>query len=295
MAEENKDIEVTKEKSVTVNEEEKTPKVDVKKTTTAAPVEDKSKVEIPDAGDISDILMLLNVMDQEKGGKGEITEVPEALRGSISYLIEQLKFVRDLFEDPDWKAILDDMADQKEDGKTPSVEVAIVRNIPIEKIQQLAESEDYEGAQRELADNFASKKKTEEEDAMYDANFQKSLEAGEAYAAKMGYDEARKNELFQKVFDLYKVMADGILTEDEYSEVDKMLNYDPDTQSLKEQIGNQEAKEILPDQASVDAALSKVKTPTTSQPKDIPGMGSMGAYQSPAVDITSIGSRKRKG
>ncbi len=60
-------------------------------------------------------------MDEQIGGKGGIAEIPDALRGSIKYLVDQLTFVKGLFEDPLWMSILDDLADQKEDGKTPSV------------------------------------------------------------------------------------------------------------------------------------------------------------------------------
>jgi len=288
MAKEEKDI---KEEKVNVGLEDKSATPEANSAPNTEKPEDS---KAPDTKDFNDALMILNIMDKEIGGTGEITEIPESMRGSIKYIIEKLIFIRDLFEDPTWKAILDDLADQKEDGKTPSVEVAIARNIPMEKLLDLAENEDYEGAQSELTDRMASQKQTEEEDAIYDANFQQSQKAGQEYAAEMGYDEDRTNALFQAVLDLLKVTADGILTKEEFAKVDKMLNYDADTESLQAQINTQDAKEILPDKASVDASLSAKPRPASNTNVNTPGLGSMDAYSNTGTDVTKIGSRKRK-
>ena len=285
MAEETKD-QVIEKKTPEANAEV-APKKD-------KPIEQKASTESLDEDDIDETVMLLNIMDQEIGGKGEISEIPEGLRGSIKYLVEKLVFIRDLFEDPLWKSILDDMADQKEDGKTPSVEVAIARNIPLEKIQTLAEGEDYEGVQTELASNLTAKTQAEEEDAEYEASFEESKQAGEQYATEMGYDEDEKNELFQLVLDIFKIMADGKLTVEEFRKVDKMRNYDKDVEDMRSQIQPEASKEVLPDKASVDAAIqSKPKAqPTKAQAS--PGLGSIGAYSNVGTDVTEVGKRKRK-
>lgn len=292
--------EITKEKEVTVEDTGKTPEVSVEKTTTIAPVMDETTEaaddtgEAPESEDISDIIALLNIMDQESGGTGEIQEVPAALKGSIKFLIDKLIFVRDMFEDPLWKKILDDMADQKEDGSIPSIEVAIARTIPLDKLQELADSEDYEGAQTGLADNLAKTKSMEDEDAMYEENFNQSQAAGEKYAARMGYDEERKNALFQKVLDLFRVMGDGKLTEKEFEEVDMMLNYKPDTEALRDQIGeNPDPKEVLPDKASVEAAMTEGGKPIERPRSTGPGLESLSEFDV-GVDVTDIGRRKRK-
>lgn len=294
MAEEKKDVKV-EEKSVTVNDD-KSPELTVKKETTVAPIKDESteglNAEALDKEAIDDTLMLLNIMDEQVGGKGGITEIPDALRNSIGYLVDQLTFVRKVWEDPQWKALLDDMFDQKEDGKTPSVEVAIARTFPLEKLQELADNEEYEGAQMELADNLASQKQTEYEDAMYDENFQKSLKAADEYAAEMGYDEERKNTLLKKTFDMYQIMADGILTKNEFAEIDKMINYDPDTSDLRAQLETQGAKEQLPDQASIESAISE-KKPAKAAQRNTPGMASMNTDYG-GVDVTQVGKRKRQ-
>jgi len=279
-------------------EEVKEPAMDDKSSkvqTPAAPTMDESEggsSETLDGEDIDDVLTLLNIVDKEIGGNGEIAGIPDELRNSFKYIVDKLIFVRDLFEDPLWKSILDDMADQKEDGKTPSVEVAIARNIPLEKLQTLAESEDYEGTQTELTSNMEAGKKAEEEEMAYEANFEASKKAGEEYAAEMGYDEDEKNSLFQLVLDLLKITADGILTIDEFRKVDKMRNYDKDIEDLRSQIKPKETKEVLPDKSSVDAKI-KTQIPKVNKPANGPGIGSLSAYQNVATDVTQIGSRRR--
>lgn len=280
MAEE-KQVEVTKEKSVEIDDSKKTPEVTIEKETTVAPVKDETTeavddVEAPDAEDFSDVINLLNTMDVENGGKGEISEVPGPLQGSIKYLVDQLIFVRDVFEDPTFKALLDDMADQKADGKTPSMMVAIARNIPMERIQELADNEDYAGMQSELANELAMKKSAEDEEAMYQSSFDNIQAEAQAYADEMGYDEARKNELLQKVFDILQIFGDGKMTKNELAEFDKMINYDPDMQALREQIPVEDKKEMLPDQASIESAIAEKKnTPAKAAQNNVPGLGSI--------------------
>lgn len=274
-------VQITKEKSVEIDENKKTPNATVEQTTTVAPIKDETTeggavTEAPDAEDFSDVINLLNTLDTDIGGKGEISEIPDALRGSIKFLVDQLIFMRDVFEDPLFKAILDDLADQKQDGKTPSMMVAIARTIPGEKLQELADNEDYAGMQSELANELAMKKQAEEDEAAYMEGFEESQKAGESYAARMGYDESRKNELFQKVFDLFKIMGDGKLTEAEFEDIDKMLNYGPDTEALRAQIEQQDAKEMLPDQASIESAMQAPKKEMSRQNTNVPGLGSMG-------------------
>lgn len=289
------DIEIKEDKSISVDDTGKTPVVEVDKKVEVAPEGDKpAETDAPDADDFNNVIMLLNDLDKQTGGKGEITEVPDVLKGSLRYMVDALSFVRDRFEDPLHKAILDDLYDQEEDGKTPSVEVAIARTVPLAKIQELAESEDYESAQGALTESLASAKSMEEEDALLDASFQESQKAGEEYAAEMGYDEAEKNALFQVVLDLFQIMGDGKLTKEEFAKVDKMRNYDKDTGDLRSQINVQDTKEVLPDQASVEAALKTPITKSAPAPSDTPGMGSMSAYQNAATDLSEIGKRKRK-
>jgi len=271
--------------------ESKTPKEEPKPAETAP--EGGKPAEAPDEEDISDLLALVNVLDSETGGQGKISDIPKELRNSIKYMYDKLVFMRDLFEDPEWKAILDDLADQKEDGQTPSVEVAVARNIPIQKLQGLAESEDYEAAQNGLADNLQAGKDKEAEEAEFQKKFEASQAAGEEYAKEMGYDEEEKNALFQMVLDLFTVMGDGVLTKEEWAKVDKMRNYDKHTADLQAQIEAQgETKEVLPDQASMEAAPAPKPQ---AKPRSVPGLGSMSAYQNPTTDITRVGSRRRGG
>lgn len=288
MAEE---VKATTEKDITINDG-KTPEVEIQKETTVAPVEDQTMDnEAPDEEDFERILSLLNSLDTEIGGTGGITELPEATRGVMRFMVEKMEFLRDLFEDPSWKALLDDLADQKEDGEIPSVAVAVARTMPLDQIQELADNEDYAGAQSELAGKLESNAKSAEADAEFEAKFVRMQEAGQEYAAEMGYDEEETNMLLQFALDLFQVMGDGEITKDEWSKVDKMRNYDKDTEDLRSQISSQDAKEVLPDQASVEAAM--VPKTTRKQPvKNDPGIGSMIASDF-GVDVTSIGKRKR--
>lgn len=294
MAKEGEDIEVQKEKTITVNDEGKTPVVEADTKTTVAPM-DQTTDEAPAKEDIDDVLMLLNMMDKESGGKGEIAEIPDGLRGSIGFLVDKLNFVRELFEDPDYKALLDDLADQKEDGQTPSVKVAIARNIPIEDIQSLADTEDYEGVQNSLTDSLTAQKQADEEDALFEANFQESKAAGDTYAAEMGYDEEEKQALFDLVLELFRIMGDGKLTVEEFRRVDKMRNFDKITEDLRSQIPTGDTKEVLPDQASIETAKAAMPAPQPSAPANSMGMGSMSAYQDPMTDVTAVRGQGRRG
>jgi hypothetical protein len=273
--------------------EEKTPEIKAD----AAPVEDKPVEQASEEGldaekTIEDAVKILNIVDENIGGKGEITNIPDELRGAIQYIVDQLVFVRETFKDELWSAILDDMKDQKEDGKTPSVLVAIARNVPIADIQAISESEDYEGAQNELTSSLEAKKKASDEEAEFESSFEASKKAGEEYAAEMGYDEDEKNALFQDVIDLFKIMADGIITKEEFKRVDKMRNYDKDIEDYKSQIQPGETKEVLPDQSSVEAAIATPKTQKQT-PKQTPGLSSMSVYNNAVTDVTEIGKRTR--
>ena len=267
--------------------------------TEIAPIGDKPIEETTEATDtldgedIDEALMILNILDKEIGGKGEIAGIPEELRGSFKFIIEMLTDFKERFEDPLWKSIWDDMEDQKEDGKTPSVEVAIARNIPLEKIQTLAEGEDYEGVQNELTSSIDATKQAEVDEVDSEANFEQSKANGEESAKEMGYDEEVKNNLFQVILDLFKIMADGVITVEEFEKVDKMRNYDKDMEDVISQIQSSEAKEVLPDQASVEAAASSQKQTPKATPANGPGMSSMGAYDNTGVDVTQVGKRKR--
>lgn len=297
MAEDNQEM-VNKEQPMNEGGSDKSSETKVEDTSTAAPAMDETAMEsgsteAPDAEDIGEMLAVLNVADEEVGGKGGITDVPGNLRKPIGYLVDKLLFLRQLFDDPKWQALVDDLHDQREDGKTPSVEVAIARTIPLEKLQELADTEDYEGVQSELAVSLEAKGQEAEAEAQFAEKFQASQKAGDEYAAEMGYDDAEKNALFQVVLDLFKVMGDGVLTKDEWSKVDKLRNYDKDVADLKSQIETQGSKEALPDQASMDAAINASKQPKQApKPVNAPGMSSMSAYEN-ATDITSIGKRKR--
>ena len=289
--------EVTQEKPVAVNDGNK-PSVTVNdEKTTTAPPEDKPGEKL-ESEDISDILDLLNSIQSHTGSNEKITDVPAHLRNSIRFLHDQLAFVKDLYEDPLYKALMDDLYDQKEDGQTPSVEVAVARTIPVDKLQSLAESEDYASAQSELANNLEASKKSKEEDNEIQANYQYTKQQCQKYCDKMGYGEEEFNDLFKFYLDTLKIMADGKISEAEFEKIDKMKNYDKDTGELKSQIQDQgSAKEVLPDQASVETAMQKQRpSPATSGGIQM-GLGSMAesAYGQPLTDVTKIRGKGRRG
>ena len=73
-----------------------------------------------------------------------------------------------------------------------------------------------------------------------------------------------------------------------------MLNYGPDTENLRSKLSAQTPKEVLPDQASVDATITKTnQAPAPKAPTNAPGMASMGGYEDTNSKITNVGKRKR--
>lgn len=267
--------------------------------TETAPVEDKT-VETPEQTDTSDtideVLMILNIINETNGGSEQITEIPDNLQAPLQSLINDLKSVRVFFEDPLGEALIEDIKDQMEDGSTPSVEVAVARNIPIEKLQALAENEDYTGAQNELRSKLEADKMAMQQEADYESSFEESKAAGEAYAAEMGYNEEEKNALFQRVLDWIQVLADGKLTKEEFRKIDKGDNYDADIADLKSQIPTSETKEVLPDKASVEAAMQTKPKTQAQRSNSTPGMASIAnsVYNKPTTDYTKTGQRKRQ-
>jgi hypothetical protein len=259
-----------------------------------APETDET-IDAPDAGDFTDIISLLNLFDKEIGGKGEIANVPAELMGSIKFLVDKLTFIKDMFADPKFKAIIDDMADQAQDGKTPSLDVAIARNIPLAKLQELADTEDYEGVQQELADELDEMKKKGEEDSMYEANFNEFQKGIKEFCTEKRYDDAEKDALSKFILDIMKIFGDGKLTKNEVAQFDKMRNYDKDTEALQSQLVKQpETKEVLPDMSSVESAISKPRTTPPTTPVNQPGMASLGAYSTPGTDVTAVRGQNRR-
>lgn len=249
----------------------------------------ETETEAVDENDITDVIDILNAIDKDGGGKGEIGNIPPELAGVVKFIVGKMIALRDAFEDPLFKAVLDDLVDQKEDGQTPSVAVAIVRNVPIQELVDLADSEEYEGAQTSLKGKLDAGKKEQEDDAKIEAGLNESKANLDAYAAKNNLNEARKTELWNKVLAWATAFANGVITEAEYAKVDKGENYDNDIASIKNQLPEQPKKEVLPDKASVEAAINPApKAP--AQPRNQLEM--LGMMQ-PTTDVTEIGKRKR--
>lgn len=248
--------------------------------------------QLPDQKDIDDVLMILNEVDQTfLGGKGGITAIPDELHGSIKFLVEKMITIRDAFDDPLFKDILDDLLDQRQEGKTPSMLVAIARNVPMEELQNIADEEGYEDVQNAVSDRVAKEKEDKEsEDKLY-ANFDESKKNIEDYASEMGYDEGRKQVLYKRIGKLRNIFADGLITKEEAGEIDKIDNYDSDMEMMKSKLPEKPVKTVLPDKASMDSQMTEAKQTLKQPPRN--SLESM-AQMNTGVDVTEIGKRKRK-
>ena len=289
------DEEVMKEQNDGTEEEIKPVVEDAEPKENEAPIKDESleaKGSAPDSEeDITNVIDILNQFQQIIGGKGQITGLPKDLIPVIKFTIEKMVALRDLFEDPYYKQLIDELVDQKEDGKTPSVKAAIVKIIPIEELEELADSEDYEGAHRDVESRLASDKEASDKEAEMYAAFKQSQDAGEAYCQKKNYDEAEKKELFSFALAWMKIIGDGVISEKEWEQVDKLKNYDSDMESLKKQVPSAPVKEVLPDKSSMDESMM----PPVEKPKAAPtnAIESLGASMAEAPDFSRIGRMNR--
>jgi len=251
---------------------------------------DGGEMDSPDQGDITDVIAILNAIQKDSGGKGEISNIPPELASVVKFVLDKMIALRDAFEDPLLKAVIDDMVDQREEGQTPSLTVAVARNVPLQDLMDLADNEDYSGAQESLKGKLTAGKDAAAEDERIGMNFDKTKANFEAYCKTNNYSDEDKTALWEKVSMLMRVFGDGLLTESEFAEVDKMRNYDSDVAGIKAQIPAGNKKEVLPDKASIDAAIYPAAQKPAPQPRNQIEAMAMGA---PSVDVTEIGKRKR--
>jgi hypothetical protein len=285
MAEKNdKQVEMPEEVKTTTPIDTDTPAPEMDKT------ESGEQAATTDENDISDIIDILKEIQSVTGGKGEITSIPPELLGIVKFLIEKMATLKNHFEDPLFKAVLDDMVFQSEEGQTPSFLVAVARNVPMDELEAVADNENYGDVQQSVADKLNKEKEAGEAEEELFAKFDKSKAEFEAYCTENSLSDEAKSALWGKVVMLMKIFGDGYISKKEYAEVDKMNNYDNDIAGLKKQLPEKPKKEVLPDKASIDAAMNPAPV-QKSQPRN--SMERMVAMQ-PATDITEIGKRKRK-
>lgn len=256
----------------------------------AAPVMDKTDKapeasEAPTGDDITNVVMLLNEFDKISGGNGEIADVPENLRGPVKFLVDKMVALRDAYYDPLFKAILDDLVDQQEDGMTPSVKVAVARTIPLNELQELADSEEYGAVQQGLADTKTAADEEAKNDEELYAKLDKSKANHAAYCEGMGYDETESNALWEEYMTFLNAQADGEITETEWEKFDKQRNYDTDMSAMKAQLPPEPTKTVVPDKSSVDT--SRIPNPQQTN-NQVDAM----AYAQQATDFNNIGKRK---
>lgn len=219
----------------------------------------------PDEQDIEQVLMILNEVDQISGGKGKIGGIPPEVLGPVKFLIEKMVTIRDAFEDPLFKDVLDDMNDQRMSGQVPSLLVAVARNVPMEELQRVADDEGYEDVQMAVNDRVSKEKEDAESEKKLYGNFDTSKKEIEAYCAECGYDDARKQKLYARIAMLRDIFADGLVTKKEAAEIDKIDNYDQDIQTLKSRVPAGGVKTVLPDKASIEESMTTKKAPAPSQ------------------------------
>jgi hypothetical protein len=289
---------MAEKKDITAEAEVKTPAVEVKKEVSTAPVTDKpDEVETsdaPDEKDISEVIKLLNEIQTMNGGKGDIAEIAPNLVGTVKFLLDKMIALRDAFQDPLFKSVLDDMVDQQEDGKTPSLLVAVARNAPMEELQDLANNENYADVQGAVDEQLASAQaNADAEEAMF-ANFEESQKEGQAYADKMGYDEAEASELFKTAMDWFSILGDGKITEKEWGDIDNMRNYARDTEELRNQIPEAPEKEIMPDTATIAETMKEKPKETKAKPAN--SLERLGAASPSIGKFEDVGKKRyRKG
>ncbi len=287
MAEKNNTQQVKKE--VVAEGTVKTPAGEVKKEVTAATDQPAKSSDVTDEKDIAEMISVLNEISEVAGGKAGISAIPPELLTPLKFTINFLKSVRERYKDPLYGKVIDDMEDQEADGKEASLLVAMARNVPIQELQDLADNENYGDVQGAVADRLASEQAdTEAEEAQF-ANFEASQQAGQDYADEMEYDEAQRQELFKTAMTWFTVLGDGKLTKDEWAQVDKMRNYDKDTEDLRSQLPSQPEKVVLPDPASVQTQMESVE-PAVKKPESV--LEAMAAAGVTQTDTNEIGKRK---
>jgi len=291
---EKEDTQVAEKEMVTEDKGKPTETEKVEETQTAPiedePVEAEKPTDAPDEKDVTMVINILNELQKINGGNGDIADIPPELFGVTKFILDKMIALKDAFDDPLFKEVLDDMVDQKDEGQTPSMLVAVARKIPMEELQDLADNEDYAGAQSVIGEGLNNQKQEQADQETMSVNFDKTKAEFEAYCKDNNYNDEERAALWKKVVMLMKVFGDGYISKNEFSEVDKMRNYDKDMESMRSQIPEEPKKEVLPDKASVDAVINPPAKKPYKPANSIEGMGSM----QPGVDVTKIGSRKRK-
>lgn len=243
------------------------PNQETTKETTQEASEKSETTDAADSQDIEQVLMILNEINQISGGKGKIAGIPPEIIGPVKFLVEKMVTIKDAFEDPLFKDVLDDMHEQRMDGQVPSLLVAVARNVPMEELQKVADDEGYEDVQNAVNDRVSKEKEDEEAEKTLYGNFDQSKKNIDDYCTECGYDEARKQKLYGTIAMLRNAFADGLISKEEAAKIDKIDNYDSDVETLKSQaapVGG--VKTQLPDKASIEESMTAKKTPVpTSQ------------------------------
>lgn len=218
------------------------------------PTEEETGTDAPDAEDIDELLLLLNEIDKAAEGTGEIAEIPEGMRNSLKVITDRIVSLRKVFQDQAFQDVVDDMTEQSEMGEEPSLLVAVARTIPMEDIEKAADEENYSEIQGSIKGKLADDAKAKEDDDALMTNIDQSMDNMISYCKEQNYSPEETEAFEALIKDLMSWFADGIISKEECPKIDKMRNYDRDTEALKSQIPEKPKKEVMPDAASMAAA-----------------------------------------
>lgn len=215
-----------------------------------------------------------------------VESIQDELRPLMGDFMNASLAMKALSESPIWGPVLNDLMDQAEDGQTPNPDLAFVRSAPKEYVDRLYEGSDDEAVLKASEEYKSGVKSKEESEAAISSNLDQSIKEAEEFSQERGYSDEEKAAFMEQVKMWYKVFADGKITKDEYSLIEKGMNYDKDVADLQGQIPEEPKKEVLPDKSSIDAAKAPAQT------KRKPGGMESIVIQTP--EYLNTGSRKRK-
>lgn len=269
MAKEDKMVEETKETTVESNIETPTDKVEVETDVAdSKPTDVETETDALDKEDVDELLTLLNEINTAVGSEGAIGAIPDEMRGVTQAIVDKIVFLRNLYEDPTFEDILDDLAEQAELGETPSILVAVARTIPMEDIEAAADEENYSEIQSKVKGRIAERAENAAEEGRVLSNIDQTMQNLEQYASEQNYSDEEKDALMAEIKKMMGWFADGSISVEEFAEIDKKRNYDRDIEEVKSQIPPETKREVMPDAASM-AAMPQAPAPKKAKPSVI--------------------------
>lgn len=254
----------TSDEPIEISKEET---VEIEAPQAGEPSDQAGDSDIPDQEEIQSLIQFMNELDVAYEGKGDISEIPPNLVRVTKVILDKLSSLVTVFKDPVMKDIIDDLLNQRDEGKEPDVYLAIARTVPMDELEGVVDNENYDELQEATANRI---KRRDDEMAASDAlteNIEMSMKEFDAYCEEQNYDDTEKSELMATIDMLMSVFGDGKLTKDEYAKVDKMRNYDKDISSIKSDIPEEPVKEVLPEGGQTPEMIASKKTTVSAKPR----------------------------